>query len=79
MTIWELRFSDGRGASHFTTADVTADVEGGAGSIRIPVAASVSASAALRDARRCFAEGTIVELVAPLSALAYVLRHELPD
>jgi hypothetical protein len=77
-TLWELRFTDGRGASFFTTADVSEDI-GRLGLVRtIPAAAQVSQARALHDARKCFEEGRVVELIAHMGAVAYGLRHELP-
>lgn len=75
-SIWELRFMDGRGASFYTTSDVTADI-GKPEIVRmIPVAARVSQPSALQDARKCFDQGRTVELAAHMAAIAYAVRHE---
>ena len=77
MTIWELRFTDGRGATFYTTSDVT-DKIGKAEAVQtFPVAADVSQENALRDAGRCLAEGRTFELTAHLGAVAYAVRHEI--
>ena len=76
MTIWELRFIDGRGASFFTESDVTADV-GQAGQIRrINVAATAFEGSAISDAERCFQEEDVLELSAHMGAVAYAVRHD---
>jgi hypothetical protein len=76
MTLWELRFTDGRGASFFTDSDVTSDV-GQEGAIKhIRVAATVFEASALDDARRCFEDGRVLELTASMGAVAYALRYE---
>jgi hypothetical protein len=73
--IWELRFMDGRGASFYTTSDVTRDI--GQSETRIVlVAAQVSQARAIKDARACFEHGRTKQLVAHMSAIAYALRHE---
>jgi hypothetical protein len=77
LTIWELRFADGRGASFYTQIDVTADIGRSDGVRRLDVAASVFEGSALENARRCFDEGRVQELVANMSAVAYALRHDL--
>jgi hypothetical protein len=79
MTIWELRFTDGRGASFYTTSDVT-EIIGKSEAVRtFPVASDVSKENALWDAKACFAEGRTVELTAHLGAVAYAVRHELEN
>lgn len=76
MTIWELRFLDGRGASLYTTEDVTEHI-GRTGVVRqIHVAASVFSESALSDAVACFREGRVLDLWAHMGAVAYALRHE---
>lgn len=76
MTIWELRFTDGRGASFFTESDLTGDI-GQAGHIRrINVAATAFEGSAIGDAERCFREGKVLELSAHMGAVAYALRHD---
>jgi hypothetical protein len=76
-TYWELRFTDGRGASFYTTTDVTEFVGAHEVTRTIPVAALVSQESALADAAKCFDEGLVAELTAHMGAVAYVLRHEL--
>jgi hypothetical protein len=74
--VWELRFIDGRGASFYTTADVTADI-GKPGMVRsIPVAAQVFQGSAVANALAAFAGGDVVELHANMAAIAYALRHD---
>jgi hypothetical protein len=73
--IWELRFMDGRGASYFTTVDVTEDIGRPGVGRSIPVAARVVQGNAVRDAAACFAEGRVVELQANMAAVAYAVRH----
>jgi hypothetical protein len=74
--IWQLRFVDGRGASFFTSTDLTEDL-GKTGVIRIiPVAASVFEETAVADARACFERGETLELVANMGAIAYLVRHD---
>jgi hypothetical protein len=77
MTIWELRFVDGRGASVYTQSDVSNEV-GQAGKVnRIQVAAHVFEDTALSDTAACFREGRLLELSAHMGSVAYALRHEL--
>jgi hypothetical protein len=74
--IWEIRFLDGRGATVFTAADLTADV-GRLGATRVvPVASDVSEERALADARSCISAGDVVEMTLHLGAVAYVIRHD---
>jgi len=76
MTIWELRFIDGRGASVYTEDDVTSDI-GCTGKVRrIAIAASVFEETAVADAASCFREGRVLELFAHMGSVAYALRHE---
>jgi hypothetical protein len=75
MMIYELRFTDGRGASLYTDEDVT----GAAGELGVrrvlQVAAQVSRERPLEDARRCLAQGDVVTVEAHMGAVAYVARH----
>ena len=76
MTIWELRFNDGRGASFYTAEDITSDI-GTAGLTRtFEVAASVFEATALSDAHRCLSRGEVLTLTAHMGSLAYALRHK---
>ena len=77
MTVWELRFRDGRGTSVFTTQDVTSEIGAPGKTRRFEIAAESAAGRELADARRCLAEGSVVELVANMAAIAYAVRHEL--
>jgi hypothetical protein len=77
MTIWELRFSDGRGASFYTNEDVSADI-GQQGIVRtIEVAAQASVGTALADARRCLEERQTQLLTSHMGAVAFALRHDV--
>ena len=77
MTLWELRFKDGRGASFYTALDVTDDL-GKVGKLRtISVASDVSVASALPDAAQCIQDGRVIELVADMGAIAYAVRHVL--
>jgi hypothetical protein len=77
MTVWELRFTDGRGASFFTKTDPTADL-GNSGVVRtFVVAADVSRDNALADAIECLREGITVEMVANMAAVAYAVRRNV--
>ena len=77
MTVWELRFTDGRGASFFTNSDPTADI-GSSGVVRtFVVAADVSLDNALADAVQCLRDGITVELVANMEAVAYAVRRNV--
>jgi hypothetical protein len=76
-TLWELRFIDGRGASFYTTTDVT-EYMGTKGIVRtVPVAGRVSQASAVSDAAKCFDDGPIVELTADMGAVAYAVQHEV--
>jgi hypothetical protein len=76
-SIWELRFSDGRGASLFTDIDVTDEI-GQAGRTRhITVASTVFEGKTLADVRRCFEEGDVREVVAHMGSVAYAMRHQV--
>jgi hypothetical protein len=76
MMIYELRFTDGRGASLYTDEDV-GGVVGELGTRRVlRVAAQVSRERPLEDARRCFAAGDVLTVEAHMGAVAYVARHE---
>lgn len=73
--IYELRFTDGRGASLYTDDDVSGTV-GQWGARRVlRVAARVSREHPLEDARRCLAEGNVVMVEAHMGVVAYVARH----
>jgi hypothetical protein len=73
--IYELRMTDGRGASLYTDEDVR-DAAGRVGERRtLRVAAAVSRDQALADARRCLADGDVVMAEVHLGAVAYVVRH----
>lgn len=76
MTIWEIRFRDGRGASLYTAVDVSERVGDKGPALRVPVAAAVIDATALEDARACFSDGRVRELVADVEAIAYVIRHD---
>jgi hypothetical protein len=76
MTIWELRFVDGRGATVYTEKDVTAEI-GKRGRIRrFNVAAVELEGAAIDDARRCLKEGNVVEIRAHMATVAFAVRHD---
>jgi hypothetical protein len=77
MRIWELRFSDGRGASFYTDEDVTDEI-GKAGAIRtVRVASLAFEGTALRDAARCLEKGDVVALTAHMGSVAFAVRHDV--
>lgn len=77
MTIWELRFSDGRGASFYTDEDVTSDI-GKQGVVRtFRVAAVVFQGSPVRDAKRCLEESDVVPLTAHMGAVAFAVCHNV--
>jgi hypothetical protein len=76
MTIWELRFRDGRGASFYTAHDVTDDV-GKNGVVRtIEVARHALAGDAPAVARECVQTRQVTLLTAHMGAVAYAVRHD---
>ncbi len=79
MVIWELRFTDGRGSSVYTTTDVTSDL-GKAGHVRtFEIAAALGKESPLHDAHRCLSNGRTVYLTAQMGAIAYAVRHVVED
>jgi hypothetical protein len=76
-SIWELRFTDGRGASLFTDVDVTDDIGKTGRTRHITVASTVFESNALTDVRQCFEEGDVREAVAHMGSVAYAIRHQI--
>lgn len=77
MTVWELRFTDGRGASFFTKTDPRADLGSPAVVRTFPVAADVSRDNALADAAKCLRDENTVEIVANMAAIAYAVRRNI--
>jgi hypothetical protein len=75
LDIWELRFRDGRGASFFTTEDISSDIGKADVIRRIRVARVAVQGRGVEDARRCFAEGRVSDLVAHAGAIAFAIRH----
>jgi hypothetical protein len=73
--IYELRFTDGRGASLYTDEDVTGTA--GSSGVRrtVRVAARVSRERPIEDARRCLETGDVVMVEAHMGAVAYVAQH----
>ena len=79
MVIWELRFLDGPGTRVFTTEDVTASIGRPDVLRKFEIAKEIGKRSPLTDAASCLRKGRTLTLVAPMGALAYVVRHELPD
>src|SRR5689334_9602319 len=75
-TIWELRFVDGRGASLYTTTDISADIGKPALVRSVTVAAVVFADRAISDARECFASDNVRPAWLNMAAVAYAIRYD---